>query len=89
MRTGPGVLLYAHGYSKSNYTSCWFSIWAESRARVDEVIARLEQIAGDARMLEQSFTLDWRFTDSNGGLRNSEFQELADGVRPHFLANGV
>ena len=76
--TGPGVLLSAQGYSKSDYTSCWFSIWAESRARVDEVIARLEHIAGDKRMNEQSFTLDWRFTDSNGGLRSSAFQELAD-----------
>ena len=76
--TAPGTLLYATGYSKSDYTSCWFSIWAESRARVEEVIARLEFIAADARMLEQSFTLDWRFTDSNGGLRSSEFQELAD-----------
>src|SRR5690349_15437095 len=80
--TAPGAFLYATGYNKSNYTSCWFSIWAESRARVEEVIARLEHIAGDARMLEQSFTLDWRFTDSSGSLRSSEFQELAD---PHLL----
>jgi hypothetical protein len=76
--TAPGAYLYAVGYSKSNYTSCWFCIWAESRARVEEVIARLEHIAADARMLEQSFTLDWHFTDASGGLRNSQFQELAD-----------
>src|SRR3982750_4514348 len=29
--TAPGVFLYASGYSKSNYISCGFSIWAESR----------------------------------------------------------
>jgi len=80
--TAPGAFLYATGYNKSNYTSCWFCIWAESRSRAEEVIARLEGIAGDARMLEQSFTLDWRFTDSTGTLRSSEFQELAD---PHLL----
>jgi hypothetical protein len=76
--SAPGAYIYAIGNSKSTYCSVWFSIWIESRARAADVIARLERIAGDARMREQAFTLDWQFTAANGDLRNSTFQELAD-----------
>jgi hypothetical protein len=76
--SAPGAFVYAIGNSKSTYASCWFSIWVESRARATEVIARLERIAGDARMRDESFTIDWQFTASNGDLRNTTFQELAD-----------
>jgi len=74
----PGAFVYANGHSKGSYSSCWFTLWTESRARAAEVIARLEAIAGAARMTEQTFTLDWQFTSSGGDLRNSTFQELAD-----------
>jgi hypothetical protein len=74
----PGAFVYANGSNKGSYSSCWFSMWAESRARADEVIARLEAIAGASRMTEQTFTLDWQFTSASGELRNSTFQELAD-----------
>jgi len=74
----PGAFVYCSGYSKGNYTSCNFSLWAESRARADEVVARLELIAGAARMSNESFTLDWQFTNSSGELRRTSFQELGD-----------
>jgi hypothetical protein len=74
----PGVFVVGGGHNKSSYTSCWFLIWAESRARADEVVARLESIAGDLRMRDESFTLDWQFTMANGQLRSATFQELAD-----------
>jgi hypothetical protein len=73
-----GVFVYSNGYSKGNYASCSFSLWAESRARADEVQARLEFIAGEARMRDETFTLDWQFTNAAGELRNATFQELAD-----------
>ena len=76
--TAPGAFVYGHGHSKSGYTSCWFNVWAESRARMAEVRARLEGIAGADRMRDETFTLDWQFTSSNGELRSASFQELAD-----------
>jgi hypothetical protein len=76
--TAPGAFAYGNGYSKAGYTSCWFSAWAESRARMEEVIARLELVAGDARMRDETFTVDWQFASAGGELRNATFQELAD-----------
>ena len=74
----PGAFIYSNGYSKGSYASCSFSLWAESRARAGEVQARLELIAGEARMRDETFTLDWQFTNAAGELRNATFQELAD-----------
>jgi len=76
--TAPGLFVYAYGSSKSNYTSCYFNLWAESAARAAEGIARLELVAGAHRMSDETFTIDWRFTTSGGQLLNSTFQELAD-----------
>jgi len=73
-----GVFAYISGYSKGNYSSCSFWVWAESRSRAEEVQARLELIAGEARMRDETFTLDWQFTNAAGELRNATFQELAD-----------
>ena len=74
----PGAFIYSNGYSKGSYASCSFALWAESRARADEIQARLELIAGEARMRDETFTLDWQFTNAAGELRNTTFQELAD-----------
>ena len=73
-----GAFVYANGYSKDGYCSCSFSLWAESRARAEEVKGRLENIAGDDRMRDETFTLDWQFTNAAGELRSTTFQELAD-----------
>ena len=37
--SAPGAFVYAHGYDKGSYCSCWFSIWAESLARAAEISA--------------------------------------------------
>ncbi|MEJ0086373.1 MAG: AAA family ATPase [Pseudomonadota bacterium] len=74
----PGVFVHAQGHSKGSYSSCWFSLWAESRVRAEEVIAQLETIAAETRMHDETFTLDWQFTNSGGELRSASFQELAD-----------
>jgi hypothetical protein len=73
-----GTFVCGGGHNKGSYTSCWFSLWAESRARAEEVVERLERIAGESRMRDETFTLDWQFTAANGELRNATFQELAD-----------
>jgi hypothetical protein len=75
---GSGVFIYAQASSKGNYCSCWFSIWAESRERAAETAARLEAIAGNERMRDEAFTIEWHFTNAGGELRNSSFQELGD-----------
>lgn len=76
--TAPGAFVYAYGSSKADYSSCFFNVWAESAARAVEVGARLEAIAGPARMRDEAFTIDWQFTTGGGELRNSTFEELAD-----------
>jgi hypothetical protein len=76
--TAPGLFVYAFGHRKGDYSSCYFNVWAESVARVTDVSARLEAIAGQDRMRDETFTIDWQFMTSGGDLRNSCFQELAD-----------
>jgi hypothetical protein len=76
--TAPGVFVYARGHSKADYSSCYFNLWAESAARAAETAARLEAIAGEHRLRDETFTIDWQFTNAGGELRSSSFQELAD-----------
>ena len=76
--TAPGLFIYAGGANKADYTSCYFNIWAESAARAAEGIARLELIAGEHLMQDETFTIDWQFTNAAGELRSTCFQELAD-----------
>lgn len=76
--SAPGAFVYAHGHDKGSYCSCWFSIWAESPARAAEISAALERIAGDLRLRNEAFTIDWQFTNATGELRNASFQELGD-----------
>lgn len=76
--TAPGAFIYAYGYSKADYTSCYFNLWAESAARAQEASARLEAIAAENRMRDETFAIDWRFMTAGGELHSSCFQELAD-----------
>ncbi len=76
--TAAGAYVHASGHSKADYSSCHFGVWAESAARAAEVMQRLEGIGGEHRMRDETFTIDWQFTNSGGELRNATFQELAD-----------
>ncbi len=78
LMSAPGAFVHATGHNKTAYCSCWFQIWAETRVRADEVIARLKTVAGDQRVQDETFVLDWQFTAANGELRNASFEELAD-----------
>lgn len=78
LMSAPGVFVHATGHNKTSYCSCWFQIWAECTARADEVIARIKAIAGEQRVRDETFVLDWQFTAANGDLRSASFEELAD-----------
>jgi SpoVK/Ycf46/Vps4 family AAA+-type ATPase len=75
---GPGVFVNARGRRKPGYSSGRVDIWAESRERLDDVRARLHDIAGEQRVREEIFTIDWRFHSPRFGLESVEFDELAD-----------
>lgn len=73
---GPGVLIDADGWRKAGYTSCQFGIWTESVQRVMDLREQLFRIVGDRYEAEQTFTIDWYFTDSSRGLNSTSFDEL-------------
>jgi ATPase family associated with various cellular activities (AAA) len=75
---GPGVFVNALGRRKPGYSSGRLDIWAESLKRLDEVRARVHDIAGEQRVREEIFTIDWRFHSPHFGLESVEFDELAD-----------
>ena len=75
---GPGVFVNAQGRRKPGYSSAWLDIWTESLKRLDEVRARLHAIAGEQRVQEEIFTIDWRLHSPHFGLESVEFDELAD-----------
>lgn len=74
--SAPGVFVSASGHDKGDYCSCVFQVWAESRARADEVAARLQGVCGTQRLREESYVLDWHFAAANGELRNASFEEV-------------
>jgi hypothetical protein len=78
--SAPGVFVSAYGHEKDDYCSCVFNVWAESRARAEEVIARLKGAAGPQHLRDQRFTIDWYFTTSDGSQRNASFEEVAEDV---------
>src|SRR5262245_7798730 len=58
---GPGVFIGADGYTKGDYISCTFRVWADSVARFEEIRLRLLQVIGDQRLRDQMFVVDWNF----------------------------
>ena len=78
--SAPGVFVSVDGHEKDDYCSCVFNVWAESRARAEDVIARLKAAAGAQHLRAQRFTIDWYFTTADGSLRNASFEEVADDV---------
>ncbi|MBB6093038.1 guanylate kinase [Povalibacter uvarum] len=74
---GPGVFVQAEGRRKAEYCSCSFGIWAESKARADEVRDTLFRLVGERYSPSQMFTIDWHFMNSRSGLSSASFDELA------------
>jgi ATPase family associated with various cellular activities (AAA) len=77
---GPGVFIYGEGYTKGDYISCWFRVWAETLARCDEIRQRLLRVIGDQHLREQMFVVDWQFCNARGTLLSTSFDEIADEV---------
>jgi energy-coupling factor transporter ATP-binding protein EcfA2 len=74
---GPGVFVNLDGYQKAGYCSCTIEIWAESPARLQEILDALLKIVEGRRVLRQSFEIDWYFIGCGGTLTNTSFEELA------------
>jgi hypothetical protein len=74
--SAPGLFVSATGHDKAKYCSCVFQVWAETRARAEEVEQRLRQLCGELRTREKSFIIDWHFLVGNT-LRSSSFEELS------------
>lgn len=74
---GPGVFVQAEGRRKADYCSCAFGIWADSKARADEVRDALFRLVGERYAAHQMFTIDWHFMNSRAGLSSASFDELA------------
>jgi hypothetical protein len=77
--SAPGLFVAASGHDKGHYCSCVFQIWAESRLRAEEAIARLQSIAGELRLRDETFVLDWHFCTGNN-LRSASFEEVVSDV---------
>jgi hypothetical protein len=77
--SAPGLFVSASGHDKGSYCSCVFQVWAESRLRAEEAAARLQSIAGELRLREETFVLDWHFCVGND-LRSASFEEVANDV---------
>lgn len=75
---GAGVLVSVRGRRKSDYSSLTLSIWAASGESLATVRDRLLELAGQRRVQEVTFTIDWHFTTSHSGLTSASFEELAD-----------
>jgi hypothetical protein len=77
---GPGVFVHADGTSKAGYCSCTFNMWAESKARVEEVRAVILNVIGERHLPEETFVVDWNFSNGRGSLVSAKFEELAHDV---------
>jgi hypothetical protein len=73
-----GVFVYAAGYTKGDYISCWFRVWTDSVVRFEEVQQRILRVVGDQRLREQMFVVDWNFCNSRGNLLSTSFDEIAE-----------
>jgi nucleotide-binding universal stress UspA family protein len=74
---GPGVFVHATGSLKSGYCSCVAEIWAEGKARAEDVGATVLRVVGDRRIREPTFVIDWHFITGGGYLSNTSFEEIA------------
>lgn len=78
--SAPGLFVSASGHDKGNYCSCVFQLWAESRKRAEEAALRLQSIAGEFKLRDETFVIDWHFCAANGTLSNASFEEVANDI---------
>jgi hypothetical protein len=72
---GPGVFASVFGAKKSGYCSVTGEIWADSKARAEEVRATMLKVVGNRRVVATTFTLDWQFVAGNN-LDSARFEEI-------------
>lgn len=75
---GDGLFVSASGGYKAHYCSCYFAVWAASRERAEEVIARILARVDATRIREPMFSIDWQFLNAKGELHSASIEELAD-----------
>ena len=83
----------AVGSRTSDYTSCVFSVWADSPQQAEEIEALLLKHIEPVRITEPMFSINWNFLTSKNELASAEIEELAndqlhDEAYP-FLERGV
>ena len=73
---GPGIFINGGGWRTAAFSSCGFSIWADSIARAQEHSDKLLRVIGESYDRKCMFTLDWHFMDGRSGLNSTSFNEL-------------
>ena len=73
---GPGVFASVWGAKKSGYCSVTGEIWADSKARAEDLRATVLRVIGNRRVLAPTFTLDWHF-HAGSNLDSAKFEEIA------------
>lgn len=77
---GPGLFISAHGGRKADYCSCAFGIWASSHENAELAKTAILGRAGNARISEPMFSIDWHFLTAKGELESASIEEMADDV---------
>lgn len=74
------LFISAHGSRKSDYCSCHFGIWAATAEVAEAAKTTILDAAGDSRITEPMFSIDWQFLTSKGELQSASIEELANDV---------
>jgi len=77
---GPGVFVHAEGTRKADYCSCTFNVWADGKARAEQVRTSILRAVGERHLPEHMFVVDWHFCNSRGMLLTCAFEEVAQDV---------
>lgn len=70
----------ASGGRTGDYSSCSFSIWADSPERAEDAKKTILNHVGSARIEEPMFSIDWHFLTSRQELESAEIEELANDI---------
>ena len=72
---GADIFIQADGWRTATYSSCVFSVWASSLARIAEMRDKLFELVGERYPRHCMFTLDWNYMSAHG-LGSTSFDEL-------------